>query len=326
MKRVIFILFIIIVVIIIGILGVVSYREYNKKKLIDDIKKHYALNITVVENSDLYIKNDNKYISIGKVKQNVSLELNNIIDIDENTKYFRIKNTDYYLYYEDCMQLNDSIIEYEIPLNYLFFNKNVVTNKNTVLYSNGSEIFNIEENFELPLLYQDDINYYVMYLHKIYGIRKDSAELVDSINTVEKESEYVSIIHYKDIANNDCNLEKCISVSKIEEQLTMMVENNNYTINRDDYFNWIKGNIRLKEKAIMIVVDDDKFIESLFDNYNYQYILEDNLDDIELLSNYKSSKKNGSIDILSSYLINNKNSDEIISKVLIKIVYHLIVK
>ena len=314
-KKLIIMLFVTVVIIIIGFLCFLKLKKYNTNKLIEDIKSHYSTNVLVKESSEIYINENNEYKSIGKVKKQILLELNNIDEFNTDTKFFKIKDTNYYLYYKDCTKSTDSIIEDILPSYYLPFNQNVLTHNNIQLYLNEEEVFKINDSIDLPLLYQDDNYYYVKYLNKIYGIKKDSADVKDNLNNEENDSEYISIIHYQNITSDECNNQDCVTLKTIENQLKILSENNNYSIDQDDYIKWIKGYIRLKEKAILIVVDDDSLIKDLFEQYDYQYIKEQNLD-VKLNDNNKTTNVNDDVEDLSSYLINENNSDEIIDKLL----------
>lgn len=315
MKKIIILSSIIISIVIVCFTFITVYRSYRENKVIENIKSHYSSTVMMNNDSNIYIKNDDKYLPIGNVNEKILLELEDINEITFDTKYFKIKNSNYYVFYEDCTISEESIIEDEIPFEYLIFNQNVITDSNTTLYFNNEEVFNIDEGIDLPLLYQDNSYYYVKYLNKIYGVSKDKSKLKENLNSEYKDSEYISIIHYQNISN-ECSTDNCINLLTLENQLKILSENNNYSINQEDYIKWIDGNIRLKEKAIIIVVDDDDLINDLFEKYNYHYIKKNEIDNLKITDDNKTTKVKDELDSLSSYLVTEENSNEIITQIL----------
>lgn len=296
------------------IIGVIIYDRYVSNKLIKDIKSHFSTNVIISANSIIYTKNGNNYVASGVINKKMNLVLSDIPNIDKNTKYFNIQNTDYYLFYKDLTPADNSIIKDDLSSIYLPFNSNVITRNNTIFYQNSENVFHINDSIDLPLLYQDDEYYYVKYWGKIYGISKNYSELKDNLNTDKISSEYISIIHYKNIVENGCNDGDCITISSIEDNLKFLQENKCYTISEEDYIKWISNKVRLEQKAILIVVDDDSLIKDLFNKYNYLYIKESDLESLKLNDSNKATVPGDLLESISSYLVREENSDDIIKK------------
>ena len=289
---------------------------YKNKKIIDDYKSYYSSSAIIKKGSKIYSKDHNEYKNIGMVKQDLHLLLDEVEDFSKSKGYFKISNSEYYIYYKDCKE-NEFINDYKSYFNqYLLFNKNVVTKNRTVFYMNDNEIFNLNDGVNLPLLFQDSNYYYVKYFDNIFQIEKRSAVLVDSNNTEERGSEFISVIHLKNIVNDKCNTKKCISLNNVENLLNKLKLNNSYTINFEKYLDWLNGNIRLKEKAILIIVDNDVLVRELFDKYNFEYVTEENTKNLNFLDDNVSTKVESYKDNISSYLINEKNYNEIINYII----------
>ena len=310
----VFILCVIFLIIGVGVYLIIN--KYNSNKLISDIKNHYSKSVLINKNSNLYILEDDKYKPVITLKEEISLNLDDVKEFDIDTKYFKIKGTEYYAYYKNCKEFKGKTLEDNYPSFYLLFNNNIKTADKAIIYDDSNIALEIDKQLNLPLIYMSDDYYFTNYLGKIYGIKKSDGELEDSINTEEKESNFISVIHYKNISDS-CDNKDCIDLETIENNLIKLSENKNYTINIDDYNKWNKGYIRLKENAVLIVVDDDSLIKNLFDKYNYNYIKEDELDNVKLMDDNKTTKMNNNFDNLSSYLVYNKNSDDIFDKLLL---------
>ena len=110
----------VILVIIIAIFLVVFFKGKSTKK-------YYSEYVIINKNTNLY---NSKNKSIGKIYKNTYLEL----DKFNNKKYFKIKDSDYYVYYEDIKKTSkkdSNIKEY-----YVGIGENIVLNNNAKLYIN----------------------------------------------------------------------------------------------------------------------------------------------------------------------------------------------
>lgn len=237
--------------------------------LLREIKSSYSDVIKIRKDTNLY---DNKNKIIGEVKKDFIfiLDKENINSIAD--KYFKVKNTDYYVYYKDIIKTEKRELNTEYD-KYLIFNKNVKTDKETTFYDNDKEVINIKESINIPLRYMDTDYYYVVYLDKLLKIKKESSSLIDNTNTEEKESEYISSLRYEKIYDKNkekCNSETCIDIDKVREHFDYIKQNGFYTITLNEYKNWLEGNIRLKEKAILITTNNNNdCVKTLMSDYKY---------------------------------------------------------
>lgn len=237
------------------------YQKNQEKKMIQTIKNHYSNYVEVKKDTTLYDKNEKK---VGTVKKGFFLELQKKEINKKEDTYFSIKNSDFYIYYDDVKKTKEK--EHE-KNKYLVFNENVKTEKKTTFYQNDKEILTINKPIDLPLEYMDDKYYYVTYLSQILQIKKDNIELKKQENTQEKESSYISIIHYSTIDEKaKCNTDTCIQEEQLKQQMNYLKENNFYTISLEEYTKWLEGKIRLKEKAILLTTTSNNDILKNFNN------------------------------------------------------------
>lgn len=90
-------LLIIVIIILVSSLTAGGYILYNNI-LTNNIKNNYSEFVKTIKSTNIYDKNNNK---IGTITKNITLELNSIKNIDQNDKYFSIKDTNYKVYYKD---------------------------------------------------------------------------------------------------------------------------------------------------------------------------------------------------------------------------------
>ena len=231
------------------------YSDYEDRELVKNINNHYGKYIKVTRKSVIYDKNKKK---IGYVNKGFTFELENKKIDNINDKYFRVKNTNYYLFYKNVFKVNKKIKD-DTNSNYLLFNKNVESNK-TDFYIKDKKILTLEKKLSLPIYYIDDNYYYVLYLDRIMQVKKISVKIKDVENTKDKESNYISVINYDKIydkKNSTCNEENCIDIAFVKENIKSLKDNGYYTISLDEYNNWINDKIRLKEKAVLLTISNN---------------------------------------------------------------------
>ena len=103
---------------LIVLLLVVSYYLYdneknkeifiNNKKILTDINKHYNKYVITTKKSNIYKKINGKYISIGTINSGEKLTLKDTI-IKLSTRYIKIDNTNYYIYYKDVEKIDEFV-------------------------------------------------------------------------------------------------------------------------------------------------------------------------------------------------------------------------
>lgn len=312
-KKRVFISFVIILIILVILLSVFLIKEYSNRKLIKSIKNHYNTTIITSKNTKLYTKNKKE---IGSVDKGVSFKLNKIKINDISDQYFNIDGTDYYLYYKD-VEKTKSTSDIDINDKYLVFNKNIET-KNVTFYDKSKKI-TINFDISLPIRYMDDDYYYVLYLNKLLKIKKSSDDnIVDTSNTEEKEAEYISVINYQTISNSEeCSSDSCVNITKFREQLNVLKEKGYYTITLEQYSDWLDGNIRLKEKAILLTTNtnNESFV-SINNDSKLKIELVDDSVSLKFSSSNKKSTKDSKKDSIESYTVKTSTSIESFSKMI----------
>ena len=256
--------FIILVIIIAGIFWYSFYsREKLKKEKIYNENERLAKKAEIQNCYSKYVKtNDlvNLYDANGNIigKVNDELELDET-EIDENTKYFKIKNKDWYIDYKDIKKI-DSLTEVDDWYkNYVVFNANAVTKDTTNLYIDGKLTYSINEGVSLPIIIRDDDKYYVEYNNKLMYILKDDATTVDKINTEAKTRTWIRTLAYHaiyDPKTEVCTNIICHTESQFSSHMGYLSENGYFTLKMKDLELFLTGKIRIPEKSAVITIDD----------------------------------------------------------------------
>lgn len=297
----------VVTLLILTILFIFLYINYKNNETIKDINNHYSKNVVVTKKSDIYDKNNNK---VGKINKGFVLELDKSKINNSKDVNFKIKNTNYYIYYKNVTKNkkeNDKFVN-----KYLVFNKNIKTSKKSIFFIDGKKVLEINKGVNLPIQYMDDNYYYVVYLDRLLQIKKDSGKVIDSINDNSAQSEYVSVINYNEIG--DCSNKYCVSLDSVRSQFNHLKDNGFYSIDLEEYKNWLDGKLRLKEKAILLTSNT---MNDNFNTINNEFSLK-----IQLLSDNNTFKFNDvnkkstvpSSDGINRYIIKKTTSLESFKK------------
>jgi hypothetical protein len=125
------------------------------------IKKNYNKYVKVSIDTKLY---NSKKKSIGKIYKNAYLEL----DKYESGKYFKIKDSDYYVYYSDVKKTKKQ--DSNIKDYYVTIGTAITLKDNTKFYINDKAKLKLDKGLRLEVLELDDNYYYVRFLNNLYGI------------------------------------------------------------------------------------------------------------------------------------------------------------
>lgn len=297
-----------VLVIILSTLGIFYYVKVEKEKaLIKDINNHYNSYVKLQNNSFIYEKKNGEYKKVGKILQEETIALEEIKIETTGQDYFKIKDEEYYVYYQDTKKGEALKTE---PYPYLLFNQNVVTTKKTTFYQNNKEHMILEKGVDLPLLYSDQDFYYVSYLNHSYGIRKTDSELKEHENTKIVESSYVSVIHYGKIykEGETCTEDTCISEKQVANHFNLLKNNGFYTITLEELKRWLEGFIRLREKAILLTTDNEITLDII---KNSAYKIELMNEELPLKFENKNNKVTleHKISATPRYVVKNNTSD-----------------
>ena len=261
----IFIMFGVAILILFLLVITISFVVKNKerKALVDSIRSSFSTYSVLKKDSDIYIKENDTYKkigtgSIGTVFKLSDMEINSVDD-----KYFNIAFSNYYVYYEDVKPIEKRIENDRYNL-YIDFDYNIVTDEVFSMYMGDKKIVEINESLSLPIRYKDEGDYYTVFNEMLVKISNDDVrEIVENINSDIKETNKISVLNYAEV-KEDCADDRCITKKQFEEHIKYLNDNGFITITLEEYDAWLKGDKRLPEKSIFLVIDNtSEYIEKI---------------------------------------------------------------
>lgn len=254
----------IIVIILVVVAILISLLLYNGNKNKErlqaiknqEIEESFSDFVITNKKTKLYDKNKNE---TGDINSSVKLRL----DKDQIDGYYRLKDFDeYYIYYKD-FDKTDSYYEYDSSYKkYIVFNKNVKTKGKTSFYDDKfNYLYTVNKEYELPLYINDDEFYGVEYDdHLVYIKKGNDVELIDANNSSEENAKSIPVFLYHFFHNHTRfdNMTTVISmrIDRFEEQMKYLSDNDFMTLKLKDLENYIKGKVQIKEKSVVITIDD----------------------------------------------------------------------
>ena len=280
MKKIKWILLAIIGVVIVG--GALSfflyYTNYKKeekiklerKELVENIKKNFALQVEVKKDSNLYTKENGKYKSIGKIAAGECLSLKEE-KITYKTKYFYIPELDLYIDYKNVGKGGSVVSRDHRYKKYVLFNENIITKDNVRLYRDDKLVYTLNSSIESSIIMKADNGYYIEYYNEMLFVPKEDVEKVVEVqnSNVEVASEVpVTVYHFIYLeGDNTCNEMICHPESQIREQFKYLKDNQYFTLTTTELRLFLEGKIRVPKRSILITIDDgaraEKFIPLL---------------------------------------------------------------
>lgn len=299
----------ILLVTIASVFGVIKYRDYRQKiereELIADIKKYYSKYVVVKKKADFYNK-DLKKVGVVEAKNDFEV----VKSKKKDFPYYKIKDTDLYLYYKDVRKEKElkKTNQYE---NYIDLNKVVTTKKNVKLYLDNKKAVTLNQPIDATIKFINGDDYYIHYFNQIYRLNKEEVKEVKEVeNPPVEEADYISILNYNTVANQ-CSNTDCVSMKNIEEQLNYLNAEGYYSINLEEYKNWLSGNLRLKKKAIFLISPTEtEEVKSLNEKYPHMINLVTTNEEIKFIDNNNKTTRESKLDNLSRYMLKTTTSLE----------------
>lgn len=236
----------------------------TRKSLIEDenvlikIKSNYGSAVKTTKDTKLYINDNGKYKDVGSINKDNILELESIDNINLNNKYFKLLDNDYYVSYKDVIPTTDTINKRY--LNYIEFPIEVTTKESVVCYDeNFNEVFTINIPVTSKVIVNLDDYYGISLLSRLVYVKKEDVSNGVEVDSSEDVAESVPAILYHFIylnGDNSCNDIICHSEEQIDSHFKFLSDNNVFTLNTSEVLSFIKGEINLPKKSILITIDD----------------------------------------------------------------------
>lgn len=266
---------IVLLFVVISIFFIVLFKSFNTKK-------YYNEYVFVINNTNLY---NSKNKSVGKIYKDSYLEL----DKYNNKKYFKIKDSDYYVYYKDIKKTkkkDNNVKDY-----YVTIGISIEVKDNTDYYLDNKAVFKINKGAKYEVLYVDDNYYYVRFLNNIYGIKKDDVKSEKEIKIQEKN--YMSIFFYENYTDS------------VDSQFKYLSEDGYFGIELEDFSLWLDGRININNRGILILSKNEEVLKKAKE---YNLYVEQNFGEYIYRTNNSSCKQGTKTDI-AMYKPENMDQD-----------------
>ena len=299
---------ILVIIICISISSFIIYKTTNNNAL-KTLKKNYNEYVITTSKTKLYDSNKKQ---IGTISKGYKLHLEPVKELTTKNKYLKIKYTNNYIDYKTIKKTEK--FERKNNNNNLVLNKNIKSKNKTKLIQNNKVIITLNSiNHEIE--YIDDNYYYIKYLNDIFQIKKNkNLKVINHNNNKDKETEFVSVIHFEKIST-DLDSNNCIDSEIAKEEINTLIDNGYYSITKEQYKMFLKGNIRLKEKAIFITTNEDNDnVKNIINELKTNISVITDKDNLKFESTNKKSTKDDNKEKLNRYQIKTYSSIDNILK------------
>ncbi len=266
-KKKFLIIFVVAILIVGGMVGGYFYYKHvedikilKEKKQLEDIKNHYSEIVEISKDTALYTDDAGK-AEWGSIAKGEVVELESA-DISLETKYFKLKNLDYYVSYNDVKKATQLLEKSDRYKKYIPFNENVTTKENSKLYRDEKLVYTVKESIDVPIIVKDDNGYYVEYLDELLFVKsEDVSGTHEANNTSEAEASSVPVTVYHFIykEGETCNEGICHSTNQVREHFNYLKTNNFFTMTTTELRQFIEGKLRVPEKSLLVTIDDGSF-------------------------------------------------------------------
>ena len=290
------------IILCIGIIGTITgITLYNQ-----NINHHFYSYAKSNKKASLY--NKNKKV-VGTISKEYSLELTK----SSLKEYFKIKDTDYYIHYQDIKKGKEtdkiSLEDHQLTLN-----KEITTTKKTTLSKENKKVLTINKKATFQVAYEDDQNYYVFFQNNLLEIPKEESIKENNLDSKEEAADHVSVLYYETIADS-CYDANCTTTSDFKNHIASILENKYYTITKEEFKNYINGYIRLKPNALFITTSTSlESLNPIIEEYKISIQNIDNEEDLLYFSTNQTNTVEATKEAVNRYQIRNNTPNEEIIK------------
>lgn len=240
-------------------------RQEIEEKIINDIKSKYNTYVKTNADTILFKSNGNVLEEYGLLGKGNELELEQQ-EIVSDSPFFKIKNSDFYVSYNNLDIINELSFSSDRYKNYLPFDENIVTKNPTIFEDENGVKVTINQSLSLPIIIKYDDKYGVEYNNKLYFVSNDSVDKIEKNDTVGFDSaSKVRTLTYHflyDPSMESCTQDLCVTLNTLETHFKYLNDNNYFTLTLNELEMFIDGRINVPKKSIVLTVDDGTIFNS----------------------------------------------------------------
>ena len=257
--------------------------------------------VKVNKDSNLFDKN---FEIIGNINKGTIFNV-----VGKDSEYYNIIGTDFYVMSSDVSKITYK--SKDMFSNYIDLGKEVTTNDKFSLVSDEMKI-DINKKNKFKIKFMDNDYYYINISDNFYKLSKNDVSLVSDYQIKDKTSEKISVINFINISDN-CDSFECYSVEDVKKVLKHIEDSGYYVISVDDFKKWNIGNIKLKEKAVLLMsADNSDIVKKINDEYHNMVNVYTPESGFTYLNNNTSNFINTNLSSLNNYNVYKETTvDEI---------------
>ena len=257
--------------------------------------------VKVNKDSNLFDKN---FEIIGNINKGTIFNV-----VGKDSEYYNIIGTDFYVMSSDVSKITYK--SKDMFSNYIDLGKEVTTNDKFSLVSDEMKI-DINKKNKFKIKFMDNDYYYINISDNFYKLSKNDVSLVSDYQIKDKTSEKISVINFINISDN-CDSFECYSVEDVKKVLKHIEDSGYYAISVDDFKKWNIGNIKLKEKAVLLMsADNSDIVKKINDEYHNMVNVYTPESGFTYLNNNTSNSINTNLSSLNNYNVYKETTvDEI---------------
>ncbi len=285
-KKFILSLLVIILALGVGTYFYFDYVEKEEKLELDKLEKEELVELISSKNKEIVlITNDTDIYNgegevIGKLYKDETVYLDVLDSVNENTKYLKLKDYEYYISYVDTEEYLDVKLVDDSYLSYIPFNENIVS-ESVTFYRGDKLVMEITDSINLPVYRKNATYYYVIYNGELLNVKTDSVSLVTNTNQTEGIASSVPVLNYHffyDDADdiNLCNQIICHHTDNFIDDLNYLRDNGYYATTMDELYLFVMGEINLPANSVSITIDDGWLAHkgiALLNEYQFNHTL-----------------------------------------------------
>ena len=258
---------------IVGFIAIfVTYNKFfnkdnnSKVKSVSKQEKELEYSTYVIAQKDINLYNK-KHDKVGAINKDAKIILDDEYKIKD--KYAKIKNTNYYIKYNNVNKSEEFTYdkEYKTYKNFIVFNENIKTKEEYKLYSSDVVMYTINNSDTYPIIIKDDNRYGVEFNGELYYINSDDIESIsENSNSDTSVAKDIAVLnyHYTIDKNSEegieCKQSICMSDTQVDEEIKYLKDNNFYPVTMEDLYLFLTGKIQLPEKSVAITIDDGWYL------------------------------------------------------------------